>query len=226
MRLTSKQETEGHWISVADLMAGLMMIFLFIAISYMIQVKKTAKTYTEIQSKIYQALYQEFNNDLKQWGAVINQKDLSITFKEPEILFEKGKYEINQKFRTILHDFFPRYINILKIDEFKNEISEIRIEGHTSSEGLRGQTEDEAYFYNMNLSQNRTKSVLQYVLLLDKIKPEKTWIKQVLTANGLSSSKTIKNKHDVEDRILSRRVEFRVKTNAEKRILKISQATQ
>jgi len=192
----------------------------------MIQVKKTAKTYTEIQSKIYQALYQEFNNDLNKWGAVINQKDLTITFKEPEILFEKGKYEINQKFRTILHDFFPRYINILKVDEFKNEISEIRIEGHTSSEGLRGQTEDDAYFYNMNLSQNRTRSVLQYVLLLDQIKPEKSWIKQVLTANGLSSSKTIKNKDDVEDRILSRRVEFRVKTNAEKRILKISQTTQ
>lgn len=75
----------------------------------------------------------------------------------------------------------------------------------------------------MNLSQNRTRSVLQYVLLLDQIKPEKSWIKQVLTANGLSSSKTIKNKDDDEDRILSRRVEFRVKTNAEKRILTISQ---
>ena len=31
---TKQQDTEEHWISISDMMAGLMVIFLFIAISY------------------------------------------------------------------------------------------------------------------------------------------------------------------------------------------------
>ena len=34
------RESGGHWLSVSDLMAGLMMIFLFIAIIYMREVQK------------------------------------------------------------------------------------------------------------------------------------------------------------------------------------------
>ena len=38
--LTAKeQDTEEHWISISDMMAGLMVIFLFIAISYMLHVQ-------------------------------------------------------------------------------------------------------------------------------------------------------------------------------------------
>ena len=34
-----EQDTEEHWISISDMMAGLMVIFLFIAISYMLHVQ-------------------------------------------------------------------------------------------------------------------------------------------------------------------------------------------
>jgi len=225
MILKGNTNSEDHWISVSDLMAGLMMIFLFIAISYMIQVKKIAKTYTKVQAEIYLALHNEFRDDLKKWGASINDRDLSISFKEPDVLFKKGQSEINKKFKMILDDFFPRYINVLKNEAFRSEISEIRIEGHTSSEGLRNQSEDQAYFYNMKLSQDRTRSVLTYVLLLGDIKYDKPWIKRLLTANGLASSKVITNGKNYENRILSRRVEFRIRTNAEKHIRAISQSS-
>ena len=36
----NKANEEENWISVSDMMAGLMMVFLFIAISYMIQINK------------------------------------------------------------------------------------------------------------------------------------------------------------------------------------------
>ena len=67
--LSRKIETD--WISISDLMAGLMMIFLFIAISYMNslqirakQIKKIAVAYQELQDNLYQELYQEFKDDL------------------------------------------------------------------------------------------------------------------------------------------------------------------
>ena len=47
------------------------------------------------------------------------------------------------------------------------------------------------------------------------------WIRLNVTANGLSSSKLIYNDDGKENRELSRRVEFRVKTNAEQRIQNI-----
>ena len=55
------RKTQTDWISISDLMAGLMMIFLFIAISYMNslqirakQIKKIAVAYQEIQENLYQ----------------------------------------------------------------------------------------------------------------------------------------------------------------------------
>jgi hypothetical protein len=46
----------------------------------------------------------------------------------------------------------------------------------------------------------------------------KVWAKEKITANGLSSSKLILDKDGREDKEASRRVEFRVRTDAEKRI--------
>jgi outer membrane protein OmpA-like peptidoglycan-associated protein len=123
-------------------------------------------------------------------------------------------------FKEILDNFFPRYIAILGNQKYREDIEEIRIEGHTSSEGRVGMTQEEAYFYNMDLSQVRTCEVLQYVLRSWHLQ-NKEWIKERLTANGLSSSKLVLYKNGTENKEKSRRVEFRVRTNAEKRIVKI-----
>ena len=49
------------------------------------------------------------------------------------------------------------------------------------------------------------------------INSNREWLRSVLTANGLSSSKLIMQDGE-EDKELSRRVEFRIRTNAEERI--------
>lgn len=69
----------------------------------------------------------------------------------------------------------------------------------------------------MELSQDRTRSVLQYCFGL--MPPNDIiWMKKLVTANGLSSSHLIYKKNGEEDKFLSRRVEFRVRTNAEKQL--------
>ena len=67
--------------------------------------------------------------------------------------------------------------------------------------------------------------MLEY--LLSNIQDEDlfNWTKKYVTANGLSSSKPILNPDGQEDKIHSRRVEFRIKTNAEKQIIKIIEQT-
>ncbi|HWP47707.1 MAG TPA: OmpA family protein [Candidatus Limnocylindrales bacterium] len=144
-----------------------------------------------------------------------------MRFKEPEVLFDQGKAELKEKFKVILDDFFPRYIKLL-FTKYKDNIEEIRIEGHTSSEWMEYKIDPEtAYFKNMELSQDRTRSVLIYVLQMIKDDTLKQWARDKITANGLSSSKLIIKPNGEEDKEASRRVEFRVRTDAESQIGKI-----
>ena len=124
------------------------------------------------------------------------------------MLFDNDKAELKPLFKDILNDFFPRYIQVLNRPEYKENIVEIRIEGHTDSNG--------GYFHNMELSQNRTRTVLEYCFRL-MTREQIIWAKSLITANGLSSSQPILV-NGVEDKSLSRRVEFRVRTNAEKHL--------
>lgn len=223
-----KSERGEHWISISDLMSGLMVIFLFIAISYMKEVTKDrdkimeiAVTWQQTQEELYKALNKEFKADLRRWRATLDRETLSVRFHNPELLFDEGKSTIKAGFKEILHSFFPRYVRILQLDRFRQSIAEVRIEGHTSSEWSRTVTGNAAYFLNMELSQNRTRAVLEYCLRLPDMDKFREWSQANITANGLSSSKIVKSQNGEENKLLSRRVEFRVRTNADQQISKI-----
>lgn len=74
MKYQNTEEGE-HWLPVSDMMSGLMVIFLFIAITYMMQVSEDrnqlieiAVTYEKTKSAIYEQLQIEFKDDLKKWN--------------------------------------------------------------------------------------------------------------------------------------------------------------
>jgi outer membrane protein OmpA-like peptidoglycan-associated protein len=199
-----------------------MVIFLFIAVAYITNI---AITYQRLQDDLYQDLREEFEGDLKDWGAVLDSTNLSVRFTEPDVLFEKGEAYVNPRFRRILKDFFPRYIGVLTRQKYKNEIAEVRIEGHTSSEwGSADVSGLQAYIANMELSQDRTRSVLSFVMSLSESRDREDWLIDHLTANGLSSSELIIT-NGTEDKERSRRVEFRVRTDAEKQIRSLVTST-
>lgn len=222
-------EQEEHWVSVSDLMGGLMMVFLLIAVIYMVQleiesrkIKDVAILYDRLRTQLYQDLLAEFGDDLPRWGAELDP-DLSLRFYNPDLLFERGEADINVAFAGILADFFPRYVAILTREKYRNDILEVRIEGHTSSDWGKGTAVDDAYIRNMALSQARTRSAVAFVLALPTVASEKGWLIQHLTANGLSSSKPVRTEAGSEDDARSRRVEFRVRTDADARIATILQ---
>lgn len=212
-------EDEGGWMHISDMMSVLMMIFLFVSVVYMLDVRKerdkmksAAVAYNVLQRDLYVDLDREFKDDLRRWNAVIDKKELSVRFMEPDVLFNVGSAEIKEEFKLILDDFFPRYIEVLRSKKYIDNIEEIRIEGHTSTDWAGESDLDEAYIKNMQLSQDRTRNVLKYSLSL--IDGDRWWVKSKLTSNGLSSSKIVSDSMGVEDKALSRRVEFRVRTDA------------
>jgi len=212
----ARHDAGEYWISISDLMSGLMVVFLFIAVAYITNIYVT---YERLQTRLYTELVNEFEQDLPRWNAIIKREDLAVRFREPDVLFDVGSAYLKPRFQSILDDFFPRYIRILTQDRYIREIEEVRIEGHTSSEWTADADSLEAYIKNMELSQDRTRSVLSYVLSLRGVAENYDWLIRRLTANGLSSSEPIFSPvDDTEDRERSRRVEFRVRLDVESRL--------
>lgn len=220
MRTHKKEST---WMSVSDIMTGLMVIFMFIAINYILKKEKEQavqnqiiENYKNTKLALLEELNKEFENDFKpeNWNAFINE-DLSIRFVDERVLFDRDSDSIKRDFQLILDDFFPRYLKILLKKEYKASVAEIRIEGHTDSRG--------DYMYNVDLSQRRTANVLSYLLDSNKTliselsQDDQTLIRYWFTANGFSYGRTLDsngfytlNTGSREDRAKSRRVEFRI----------------
>lgn len=251
---------QEEWISISDLMTGLMVVFLFVSIAYTVRVQEQnnqirrdaerlesqnsrirgiADALISNENEIHEALLQEFSaQEQKEWGMRLINEDqdrLVVRFVntrntehepinravetiEPRVFFKQQEDEISEEYKEILRMFFPRYIAVLS--KYRSVISEVRIEGHTSSE-WRNESELKRYLNNMELSQSRARAVLQHVLELQEEGSVDKWPFSHLTANGLSFSKLITDSEGTEMEELSRRVEFRVLTTARAEIEKI-----
>lgn len=215
------------WQSVSDLMTGLMVIFLFVAIAYMSEVKKNENVlvdYVETKTKLHDKLVEKFAADTARWQMAIG-KDLSMKFNNPTVLFEQGKADITPQFAHILDEFLPKYFNILLNDSLRSRIQEIRIEGHTDTVPFPSLDPD-PYIANLILSQQRAANVVKYFRQMEcyqRYTPdEKRLLEYWFTANGLSyghsldgnNELTINSNHRI-DATLSRRVEFRIVTSGD-----------
>ncbi len=106
---------DDYWIPLADLMTGLMLIFLLIAAAAIRNSHETASDYVHKKQDIYKSLKMEFSEkELHDWGAeIIESPTLSVRFKNPEVLFASGKSDLQPKFEIILAQFFPRYLKLV-----------------------------------------------------------------------------------------------------------------
>ena len=203
-------ENEESWISTSDMMAGLMIIFMFIAIAFI----NSLGTYIEnTEEKICNELIQTFQDDIKDWKATVCENGVVIKFDD-SVAFEKNRSDLKPEFKAILDDFFPRFMTV--VWDNKEKVSELRIEGHTSSEFGSVQGDLDKYLRNATLSQDRSINVMDYSLNRPRVRGNDSWVDWMtehVTSHGLSSSKKILV-DDIEDSASSRRVEFRIETTA------------
>lgn len=229
------QNTDGSEnpfsLSIGDLMAGILFIFVLLLASTMLEIQTKAEAdaeitsmYNNIKTNIYFDIAKEFRDDLASWNAVVDSTELAVRFSTNEELsskvsyFESGSPRPSDSFKQILDNFFPRFLQVVTNPKYRDSIEEIRIEGHTDSDG--------EYLFNIKLSQDRAREVLDYCLKIadsdPALKTAADWAKFKITANGLSYSHPILNADGSENKGLSRRVEFKVRTNAEKQLEEIA----
>ena len=224
-------KTNSEWMSISDMMSGLMLVFLFISISFMIQVqsdkdkmKDIAQSYKDTKVNLNEDLHSEFLEDMKKWDASIT-KDNTIVFHSPEVLFEVNKSTISEDFKAILDDFFPRYLKILISKKYKDNIQDMKVEGHTSNDWISSVSKEKIYLKNMHLSQKRAYMVLSYCYSLDNdfVKQNRLWLEKYFRANGMAFAK-LKYKDinsTIVDQKSSRRVEFSVQMKTEDKIYEV-----
>lgn len=224
-----RHKYDENYIAFSDIMTCLMIIFLFIAISYIMEVFSS----TFVKDKIYNTISEEMIDDLDSVNAKLG-KDLSIRFfnnsnAENDTLFRTGDHRMTNEFKKRLDLVWPKYQNIITKDSFLNYIGEIRIEGHTDTMPPRNSSLS-SYEFNLNLSSMRAQEVLNYIrgmpcyVNLDTSKRKR--LDFLMTANGMSFSRILNDSSEIVylsenkriDPEKSRRVEFRIVSTNEKLI--------
>lgn len=229
----SRKDDASQWISMSDLMTGLMLVFLLIAILTISQIVKKEESKKELlveyeatKEQIYKDLQDAFSDKQDEWGIEISP-DLIIKFTNPDVLFDRLSDDITPKFESILAEFIPAYIAIVNKPEYLDKIKEVRVEGHTAAWS--------DYLFTIRLSQSRANAVLEYTLSNEAYtslaKEDQDKLRFWLTANGLGNGQAVDDEGEyvfVSKKPISadsRRVEFQIVTTTEKLLEEIIDKT-
>ena len=163
----------------------------------------------ERQSEMVDILNARLGDQIRGAGGSIDS-DGTITLPQ-SVLFDVGQDQIRQP--GFLREFCGSWIMALRASGL--DLSDLKIEGHASSEGRPGQDAELAYLYNLDLSQRRAKNALHDCLRGVADPAAKDWASERLAAIGYSSARLIVNPDGTENRDASRRVMFSVSVNQE-----------
>lgn len=208
----------SFWMSTGDLMAGILFIFVLLFVVQLLNVQSELETKEKIieelasvKNKIINKLNGEFKEDALR--IKINPKDGSIELDE-KILFGFNKSTLKPEGKKYLKEFIPKYVSLLLGDEeIRESLDRIVIEGHTDDVG--------GYFYNLQLSQKRAYSVIDYIFNGMGDFKQKNLLKKYITANGRSNVKLKYNSDGSVNRQKSRRVEFQFKLKNDETLEKV-----
>lgn len=230
MFVKKQHEEHNYWISFTDLVSGFMVIFIVVAIILIKNVPPPPPPLPPPPPTSYTPWVENFRPRLKGWEAVQIADSATLRFlvreTSPSPLFRTGEPRPTSYFRSILDRFLPVFFDeVYKLYENKEsaqQIKEIRIEGHTDSEG--------DYFENLILSSGRAFKVQEYILQhveLKKFDLKEAGFREFLRRNsiscGYSYSRLVDEKGDVitnrnqnEDKEKSRRIEIRILLESKK----------
>ncbi len=215
------------WMSVSDLMTGLMVIFLFITVAYLKRVQTNQsmlKDFVENKQELHDKLVEKFKAETQEKIITIGG-DLSMRFQNAETLFDDGSWDLKPEFEKQLSVILPKYLDVLLNDSLKYKIREIRIEGHTNNIPFPKLDKD-PYMANLILSQRRAQSVMQFLREIPEYKEYSPEDQKLLdywfTATGFSYGHALDKNNEIAhvsgkvvDSAKSRRVEFRIITSGE-----------
>ncbi|KZL88603.1 OmpA family protein [Clostridium magnum] len=222
-RLIGTSKEDGNiWRTFTDLLSTILLfVLLFLVFSNIIKQGEIDLTKHRVEQIIglRESIIEDMRKSFKNAGLNIDidKKTGDIIFSS-DVLFEFNKSEIKPEFKDSLNKFIPQYVKVLLSPKYCDSVSEIVIEGHTDDVG--------DYNYNMDLSQKRANSIVNYILsneFKDLDDSNKDILKTLITANGKSNSRLIKNADGTVNSDKSRRVLFKFRLKDEESIKELGE---
>jgi outer membrane protein OmpA-like peptidoglycan-associated protein len=143
------------WISFADLMTALMVLFLVVMGVALLAVTKSVTERQEKEqqrNKNIELILEKFEQVAKRHDGVKIDKIRHVIDFGQRAQFSFGDWRLNAQQEEVLRKFVPEVIVIANDDLGKNILKRIVVEGYTDKKG--------SYLSNLNLSLQRSQSVL------------------------------------------------------------------
>lgn len=210
-RAKAHSEEEGNifWVTMADLLLGLAIIFITLFVLSM-----TGFSQEDIQQqKIQIEVSKKISNELKEANINADIDKMTGDLKISDVeLFELNSYVLSDNGKKLLDKLAPIYINTIFADkELASQIGNIVIQGHTDSQMFAGVTSpDEQFLRNMDLSLKRANSVAEYIFTTNYDKKYAEQFRKMLVVEGKSFNEPV-IVNGKEDYDKSRRVELKLK---------------
>lgn len=168
------------------------------------------------EEALYVALNGALGDQIRGAGGSI---DKNGTISLPQsVLFDVSDDKIKNP--AFLREFCSPWLETMR--QSGVDISELKIEGHASSEGPQRSPPEAAYLYNLDLSQRRAQNALTVCLNSVNGADTQNWGREHLIAVGYSSTRPVVSDAGTEDREKSRRVMFSVSVDRQKLLDDIS----
>ena len=168
-----------------------------------------------VKADVIEALKNEFSKN--NINVDIDAQTGALTL-EASIMFDYDQAELTDAGKQALEQILPIYCKVLLQDDYMKYLAEIIIDGYTDTDG--------DYSYNLQLSQQRSLAVAQYLLdiqgnFLDATQSQN--LEKYLTVNGHSMANPVLDANGNVDKDASRRVEVKFRLKDEEMIDELNQ---
>jgi chemotaxis protein MotB len=209
---TDPDPETDYWMSVGDLMAGLLMVFALLLLTALFHYQSGVEGVREVL-EMRQEVVKELQREMAMaQGRIVDvDEEGTVRFRE-NVLFAQGSAEVTAEGRAQLEVFTDRYLSVLLgKPEFREQLKAIVIEGHTNDDG--------SYELNLRLSQARAFAVM--MVLLEEAGKYRQDLQSLVTANGRSFAQLIRKEDGTVDKAASRRIEIRFQMENEELIRQV-----
>ena len=168
-----------------------------------------------VKADVIEALKNEFSKN--NINVDIDAQTGALTL-EASVMFDYDQAELTDAGKQALEQILPIYCKVLLQDDYMKYLAEIIIDGYTDTDG--------DYSYNLQLSQQRSLAVTQYLLdiqgnFLDATQSQN--LEKYLTVNGHSMANPVLDANGNVDKDASRRVEVKFRLKDEEMIDELNQ---
>ena len=168
-----------------------------------------------VKADVIESLKNEFSKN--NINVDIDAQTGALTL-EASVMFDYDQAELTDAGKQALEQILPIYCKVLLQDDYMKYLAEIIIDGYTDTDG--------DYSYNLQLSQQRSLAVAQYLLdiqgnFLDATQSQN--LEKYLTVNGHSMANPVLDANGNVDKDASRRVEVKFRLKDEEMIDELNQ---